>query len=290
MIVECVPNFSAGRDLSILSDIGSAISSVPGAVILDRTYDWDHDRSVITFAGPPDAVGEAAVRAVERAAIRIDLTQQRGVHPRIGAADVIPFVPVKGITLNECAKLAHAAGQAIWERAKVPVYFYEAAALRPERVNLAAVRQGGFEGLREQTDTRPPDIGGPQLHPTAGASVVGARKFLIAYNINLSCDDLALAKRIAARIRTTGGGFPAVKALGLKLESRGIVQVSMNLTDYEQTGIDEVYAAVAAEAEVCGSELIGLIPQAALPKLNVKWEAFDETKILENRLAAAGLG
>jgi glutamate formiminotransferase len=288
-IVECVPNFSAGRDRAIVQALEASIASVNGVAVLDRTADPDHDRCVITFAGPPAAIQEAAVRAVETAAARIDLTQQHGVHPRVGAADVIPFVPISGITLADCANLAHAAGQAIWERAKVPVYFYEAAALRPDRVNLADVRKGGFELLREQTAIRPPDIGGPALHPTAGAAIVGARQFLVAYNINLASNDLALAKRLAQKIRASSGGFPCVKALGLVLASRGIVQVSINLTDYEQTGIDEVYAAVSAEAEVAGSELIGLLPRAALPKTDVRWENFDETKVLENRLAAAGL-
>ena len=289
MIVECVPNFSAGRDGSVVDALESAIASVANLAVLDRTADPDHDRCVITFAGSPAAVQEAAVRAVETAAAHIDLTQQRGVHPRVGAADVIPFVPISGITLEECVALAHAAGHEIWRRARVPVYFYEAAALSSDRVNLAQVRRGGFVALREQTATRPPDVGGPALHPTAGAAIVGARKFLVAYNINLASQDLALAQRLARKIRTSSGGFPAIKALGLTLESRGIVQVSINLTDYAQTGIDQVYAAVSSEAEVLGSELIGLIPRAALPQANVRWENLDESLILENRLAAAGL-
>ena len=288
MIVECVPNFSAGRDRGVVEAIETAIASVAGLAVLDRTADPDHDRCVITFAGSPAAVREAAVRAVETAAARIDLTQQQGVHPRVGAADVIPFVPISGITLEECVALAHAAGHEIWRRARVPVYFYEAAALSPSRVNLAQVRRGGFEALREQTASRPPDVGGPALHPTAGATIVGARRFLVAYNINLASADLALAQRLARTIRASSGGFPTVKALGLALESRGIVQVSINLTDYEQTGIDQVYATVSSEAEVIGSELIGLIPRAALPQTNVRWENFHEGLILENRLVAAG--
>ncbi len=283
-MIECVPNFSAGRDRGVVEALEAAIASVEGVTVLDRTADVDHDRCVITFAGAPVAVQEAAVRAVELAVALIDLTQQHGVHPRVGAADVIPFVPLSGSTLEDCIEVAHATGLEIWRRAGVPVYFYEAAALSPQRTNLADVRQGGFEALREQTGARPPDIGGPQLHPTAGATIVGARKFLVAYNINLASNDLALAKRIARKIRTSSGGFPAVKALGLALESRNIVQVSMNLTDYEQTGIDQVYAAVAAEAEVLGSELIGLIPRAALPQSNVRWENFHDGLILENRL------
>ena len=289
MIVECVPNFSAGRDLSVVEALVASIASVAGLAVLDRTADHDHDRCVITFAGSPAAVQEAAVRAVETATALIDLTQHQGVHPRAGAADVIPFVPISGIGLRECVALAHATGHEIWRRTRVPVYFYEGAALSPDRVNLAQVRQGGFEALREQTATRPPDVGGPALHPTAGATIVGARKFLVAYNINLASQDLALAQRLARKIRASSGGFPAVKALGLALDSRGIVQVSINLIDYEQTGIDQVYAAVSSEAEVLGSELIGLIPRAALPQANVRWENFNESLILENRLAAAGL-
>lgn len=289
MIVECVPNFSAGRDSTVVEALESAIASVAGLAVLDRTADPDHDRCVITFAGSPAAVQEAAVRAVETATALINLNQHRGVHPRVGAADVIPFVPISGITLQECVDLAHATGHEIWRRTRVPVYFYEAAALSPLRVNLAQVRQGGFEALREQTATRPPDVGGPTLHPTAGATIVGARKFLVAYNINLASQDLALAQRLARKIRTSSGGFPAVKALGLALTSRGIVQVSINLIDYEQTGLDPVYAAVSSEAEVLSSELIGLIPRAALPQTNVRWENFNESLILENRLAAAGL-
>lgn len=289
MIVECVPNFSAGRDPGAVRALEAAIMSVTGVAVLDCTADADHDRCVFTLAGPAAAVQEAAVRALGAAVARIDLTQQRGMHPRIGAADVIPFVPLSGVTLRECVALAHATGHEIWRRYRVPVYFYEAAALSPGRVNLADVRRGGFEALREQTATRPPDVGGPGLHPTAGAVIVGARPFLIAYNINLATDDLALAQRLARKIRTSSGGFPAVKALGLALESRGIVQVSINLTNYRQTGIDQVYAAVSAEAVVLGSELIGLIPRAALPTRDVRWENFSETLILENRLAAACL-
>ena len=280
MIVECVPNFSAGQDLAVVDAIAQAIASVPGVAVLDRTSDPDHDRSVITFAGPPDPVQEAAVRAVEAAAQLIDLTRQQGVHPRLGAADVIPFVPLTGATLEDCVKIAHAAGHEIWRRAQVPVYFYEAAAVSPNRANLADIRLGRFST---------PDLGGPHLHPTAGATIVGARKFLVAYNINLASSDLLLAKRIARKIRASSGGLPAVKALGLALASRGIVQVSMNLTDYEVTGIDQVYAAVAAEAEIEGSELIGLMPRAALPHTDVRWENFDESFVLENRLQAAGL-
>lgn len=284
MIIECVPNFSAGRDRRIVEALVETVAAVNGIAVLDHTADADHDRSVITFAGPPEAVQEAAIRSVELAAARIDLTRQQGVHPRIGAADVIPFVPLTGATLEDCVQIAHAAGREIWRRVQVPVYFYEAAALSAGRSNLADIRKGGFETLRHRTDTFPPDVGGPSLHPTAGASVVGARKFLVAYNINLASNDLHLAKRIARKIRASSGGFPAVKALGLALASRGIVQVSMNLTDYEQTGIDQVYAAVAEEAEVLGSELIGLIPRAALPRADVRWENFHEGLVLENRL------
>lgn len=285
MIFECVPNFSAGRDLVVVDAIEEAIASVNGVAVLDRTADPDHDRSVITFAGSPEGAQEAAVRAVEAAQARIDLTQQHGVHPRLGAADVIPFVPLTGATMADAVRIAHSTGHEIWRRLQIPIYFYEAAALTPSRTNLADVRRGGFEAPQAGL----PDLGGPGLHSTAGATMVGARKFLIAYNINLTSNDLALAQRLAKKLRASSGGFPCVKALGLALASRGIVQVSMNLTDYEITGIDQVYAAVAAEAEVLGSELIGLLPRAAMPTQDVRWENFDEGRILEERLRAAGV-
>ncbi len=295
-IVECVPNFSEGRDPATVDAIVAAVRSVPGAVVLDRTMDADHNRSVVTFAAPAEAVGEAAVRAVEQAVARIDLNRHTGVHPRIGAADVVPFVPVAGVTLADCASIAECTAAELWRRLRVPVYLYEAAARRPDRVRLENIRRGQFEGLREEVRTNPerrPDFGDAELHPTAGASVVGAREFLIAYNINLNTSDVAIAKRIAHTIRTSSGGLPCVKAMGVLLASRNLAQVSMNLTDFEQTPMHRVFEAVRQEAErygttIAGSEIIGLAPNRALAmaaEYYLQIENFRPGLILENRLA-----
>ena len=250
--MECVANFSEGRDLGAIDAIQSAI----GGLLLDRTMDADHNRSVLTFAGPPEEVAEAAIRAVGKAAELIDLNAQRGGHPRIGAADVVPFVPLEGISLQECAQLAAAAGEEIWRRFRVPVYLYEAAARRPENARLENIRRGDFEILREEVKSNParrPDIGGPLLHATAGATVLGARKFLIAFNINLATADLSIAKAIARKIRQSSGGLPCVKALGIMLHSRNQAQVSMNLTDFEVTPVNVVIDAVEREAALRGT-------------------------------------
>ncbi|HYM11818.1 MAG TPA: glutamate formimidoyltransferase [Bryobacterales bacterium] len=295
-LVECVPNFSEGRDPALVEEIVSAIRSVEGVAVLDREMDADHNRSVITFAGPPEAVVEAAVRAVERAAARIDLNHHRGAHPRIGAADVVPFVPLAGVTLAECVELARRAGEEIWRRCRVPVYYYEAAARVPERASLENIRRGQFEGLREEVKVNParrPDVGGPELNPTAGATVVGARKFLIAYNIYLATADVGVAKRIAKKIRTSSGGLPCVKAMGV--EARGRAQVSMNLTDFEETPPHAVFEAVQREAaaektSIASSQIIGLIPKRALEMaaaFYLQVENFEPRLLLENRLAEA---
>ncbi len=282
VLVECVPNFSEGREEATLAAIEAALG---GVALLGREADADHNRSVFTFAGVPDAIVEAAVRAVGVAAERIDLRTQRGGHPRIGATDVVPFVPVRGISLDGCVELAWRAGELIWQRHGVPVYFYEAAARVAGRERLENVRRGGFEGLRAEIETRVPDVG-VGLHVSAGASVVGARKFLIAYNLNLSCGDVAVAHAIAKKIRASSGGMACVKALGVMLESRGLAQVSMNLTDYAVTGVDDVYAAVEREAVALGTsileaELIGFIPRAALGR-----QRFAPEQVLENALDA----
>ncbi len=306
-IVECVPNFSEGRDARTVDALAAAVASVTGVALLDRTMDPDHHRCVLTFAGAPSDVREAALRAVERAIALIDLTRHRGVHPRIGAADVVPFVPVRGVTLDECARLAETFGHALWDRFRLPVYLYEASARRPERVRLENIRRGGFEGLRAALTgavagavernaagdaDRRPDIGGPELHPTAGATVTGARKFLIAYNLNLTTSDLAIAKRVARAVRASSGGLPCVKAMGVPLASRGLAQVSMNLTDFETTPVGRVFEAVKREtgrlgSEIAGGELIGLIPRAALDE-NAEWfrtlENFRPDCVLETRL------
>jgi glutamate formiminotransferase len=256
-LVECVPNFSEGRDPAVVEQIARAIQSVPGARVLDRHMDPDHHRSVLTFVAPPETVAEAAVRAAGRAAELIDLRRHRGEHPRMGAADVIPFVPIEGVTLEDCAALARLAGEEIWRRHRIPVYYYEAAAPDPSRRALETIRRGGL----------PPDVGGPEPHPTAGASVVGARKLLIAYNVYLQSPDVEIAKRIARQVRASSGGLPAVKALGFLAGGRA--QVSMNLTDFEITPVRAAFEAVRAAAlregvEVASTELVGLISKRAL--------------------------
>ncbi|MDX2268942.1 MAG: glutamate formimidoyltransferase [Bryobacter sp.] len=283
-LIECVPNFSEGRDEATLAALEAAILSVSGILLLGREADPDHNRSVFTFVGEPAAVVEAAVRAVGVAAERINLTQHQGVHPRIGAADVVPFVPVEDLTLADCIPIAHRAGEEIWRRFGVAVYFYEAAALAPDRERLENIRLGKITGG--------PDLGSP--HPTAGATVVGARQFLIAYNINLATPDLGIAQDIARQIRTSSGGLPHVKALGLPLASRNQAQVSMNLTNFEVTPPHVVFQAVEAAARARGvaiasSELIGFVPRRALEMAFndlLRFENFHAARVLENALAA----
>jgi glutamate formiminotransferase len=297
-LIECVPNFSEGRDPTKVEALVKALGSVPGAWVLDRESDADHNRSVITVAGEPEAVAEAALRGVGAAAELIDLTRHTGAHPRIGAADVVPFIPIECFTIEDCAALARRVGHEIWERYRIPVYFYESAATRPERVNLENVRKGQFEGLREQVlrdPDRSPDIGEPRLHPTAGAVAVGARKFLIAFNINLNTPDVSIATKIAKAIRFSSGGLRYVKAMGVDLKARGLAQVSINLTDFEQTPIPRVFEMVKREAErygcaITGSEIVGLIPRAAIEQtaqFYLQIENFSPALVLENRLAAA---
>lgn len=302
-LVECVPNFSEGSDPAIVRGIVAAMR-VDDVRLLDWSLDPAHNRSVVTIAGHPTAVLESAVRAVAAASRLIDLTRQKGVHPRIGAADVVPFVPVSGVSLADCAALARQAGQEIWRRAGVPVYFYEAAAARPDRVHLEDVRRGQFEGLREAVHREPgrrPDVGGPDLHPTAGASAVGARRFLIAYNIYLRAApgalhgphgaDVAAARAVARAIRASAGGMHGVKAMGVLVEDRA--QVSMNITDFRATPVRQVHAAVRELASQQGAladegELIGLIPQDAYEP-DAEWireiPNFDaQSKVLERKL------
>jgi glutamate formiminotransferase len=281
LIVECVPNFSEGRDPVIVAAIARSVALVSGVKLLDRTSDADHHRSVLTFAGPAEPVAEAAFAAVRTAAERIDLSRHAGVHPRVGVADVIPFVPLKNATMADCASLARRVGQRIWDELAIPVFLYEAAALRPECVRLENVRRLAGEGLA-------PDYGEGR-HPTAGASVVGARKFLIAWNINLRSTDLAVAKEAAKAVRESSGGLPAVKSIGLLLASRGQVQVSINLVDFERTPLYVVFDAVAALCRVrgiaiAGSELIGMIPKAALESSaghDLHWENLLPERILD---------
>jgi len=300
-LVECVPNFSEGRDRAVVDAIAEAIGAHPGVLLLDREMDPDHHRSVLTFAAPPGNIVEAAVAGVARAAQLIDLNRHRGVHPRLGACDVLPFVPLQGVTLDECVRLAGQAAEAVWQRLGIPVYLYEAAARRPERVRLEDIRRGEFEGLREAVlhdPDRRPDVGGPALHPTAGALTAGARPFLIAWNVNLNTPDVSVAKRIARRIRQSSGGFPCVKALGLPLESRNLAQVSMNLTNFEATPVHTVFEAIKAEAArdgvaIAGTEIIGLIPKAAIEGVAghfLQIEDFRPSMILENRVAEVSEG
>jgi glutamate formiminotransferase/glutamate formiminotransferase/formiminotetrahydrofolate cyclodeaminase len=282
-LIECVPNFSEGTDNRIVESIVNAIAGAHGVAVLAYESDADHNRSVVTFAGAPGAVAEGALRGIEQAVRKIDLRTHKGVHPRIGAADVVPFVPIRGVTLEQTAEIAHEAGRVIWNRFGVPVYFYEAAALRPEYRRLESIRRGGLL----------PDLGGPEPHPSAGACIVGARKFLIAFNVNLRSADLEGARSIARQVRASSGGLPTVKAIGVPLPSRGIVQVSMNLTDFEIVGIYKAFDAVQCAArersiEVLSSQLVGLIPRKALEggdPASLKFEDFSPQRVLEERIA-----
>jgi glutamate formiminotransferase len=262
-LIECVPNFSEGRSEATVQAIELAIRSAEGVLLLRSEMDPDHNRSVITFAGAPDAVTEGALRGITAAVERIDLRRHTGVHPRIGAADVVPFVPLEGVTLAECATIARRTGEMVWNRVGVPVYFYEAAAVTAERAALENLRRGGFENPKLA-----PDLGGPLLHPTAGASILGARKLLIAFNVNLKTDDVGIARAIARKVRASSGGLASVKAMGVFLESRGLAQVSMNLTDFERTpvhvALDKVREEAAARGvSIAGTQIVGLIPRRA---------------------------
>lgn len=297
-LIECVPNLSEGRDTKRIQTLVDAVESVPDVVVLHRTSDSDHHRSVITFAGTEGAVSEAAFRLAAKAKETIDLNFHRGVHPRLGALDVLPFVPLEGSTMDDCVRVAHAVGGRIWRELALPIYFYELAALRADRVRLEDVRRGGFENVREAltiNSARAPDLGDGQLHPTAGAVIVGARPFLIAYNVNLRTDDLSIAKGIARTIRTSSGGLPCVKALGLPLASRGLVQVSMNLTNFEITPVHTVFLEISrlageAGVEIVESELIGLIPRRALEDTAaglLRLDSFEPERVVEARLESA---
>ncbi len=301
MLVECVPNFSEGRKPETVEQIACAIESVKGAVVLDRHLDADHNRSVITFVAAPEVVVDAALRAVTKATELIDLRTHTGQHPRTGATDVLPFVPVSGVTMDKCVALAHEAGQRIWQELSIPVYFYERAALRLDRVRLEKVRVKGFEQLRDEIIMNPdrtPDIGNNRVHATAGAIAVGARPFLIAFNVNLRSKEIAIARSIARGVRERDGGVPFVKALGFELHTRGLIQVSMNLTDYEQTSIARAFEAVRDVAarqsvEIAGAEIVGLVPRAALDRKASYFpllENFRETLVLETLLEAAEIG
>jgi len=294
-LVECVPNFSEGRRPERIRSIAEAIAGVDSACVLDTHIDPDHNRSVITFVAAPERVVEAAVNAVRRASELIDMRMHQGEHPRLGATDVLPFVPIRGVTMDECVRLAHEAGAAIARELSIPVYFYEQAARRAARVNLEDVRRGALELLREEIATnreRAPDEGLALVHDSAGAIAVGARPILIAFNVILRSDDIAVARQIARTIRARNGGLPFVKALGFRLQTRGVVQVSMNLVKYKVTGMTAVYDAIAREVdrlnvEIDSAEIVGLVPRDALDRNAAyfsKLENFSDAKILEHEI------
>ena len=294
-VVECVPNFSEGRRPEVVDAIVQAIASVPEVRLLDREMDASHNRCVITFIGSPDAVAEAAFRGAAKAVDLIDMNHHTGEHPRIGALDVLPFVPIAGVTMDDCVGLARKVGQRIAADLHVPVYLYEAAATRPDRRALPDIRRGEYEGLKTEIETNPdrkPDFGPPKMHPTAGASVVGARPILIAWNVNLATKDVKVAKRIAKTIRESSGGLPAVRAKGFELADRGLVQVSMNMIDHRTTSLvrafEEIRRLAAEEGvEIAESEIIGLVPLDALLEAAQAYfglKGFSRSQILETRL------
>jgi glutamate formiminotransferase len=294
-LVECVPNFSEGRNGDTVEELSRTIETIETATVLNTHIDPDHNRSVITFVAAPEKIVDAAVAVVGRAADLIDMREHRGEHPRLGATDVLPFVPIRGVTMADCVRFAHEAGARIANELAIPVFFYERAALRPDRVQLEDVRRGALELLREQIGVEParaPDVGPLVVHETAGAIAVGARPFLIAFNVNLKTRDVAVAKQIARTVRARDGGLPFVKALGFTLSTRGLVQVSMNLVDFESTGLEQAYNAVRKEAdrlgvEIAGTEIVGLVPEAAL-NLQAEYfsrlENFTPDTVIERRL------
>jgi glutamate formiminotransferase len=294
MVIECVPNVSEGRRPEIVAELADAIRTVSGVRLLDHSSDASHNRSVFTLAGDAAGVERAVLELFERAVADIDLRTHRGEHPRMGAVDVVPFVPIEGVTMAECVALARKVGAAVAERFKVPVYLYEEASSYPGRKNLEDIRRGEFEGLAAKMATEgwAPDFGPAAPHPSAGATAIGARMALIAYNINLATDRLDVAKKIATAIRQSSGGYRFVKAMGIPLEERGIVQVSMNLTNYEKTPIFRVFETVKREAARYGvavleSEIVGLVPSAALgaaAEFYLQIAGFKADQVLENKL------
>ena len=293
--IECVPNFSEGRRMDVINKIVHAIQSVPGTKILDVESDPDHNRSVVTFVGSKKSIQEAAFQGAKTAAEVIDLNKHTGQHPRMGALDVLPFVPIEGATMQDCVEIANKVGARIAKELKIPVYLYEEAARRPDRRNLENVRKGQFEGIREAIrtdDSRIPDYGPRAVHPSAGAVAVGARMPLVAFNIDLRTKDIKIAKEIARKIRTSGGGLPHLKALGLYLDARGMAQVSMNLTNYKVTSMSTVFDVVKKEAsargvEIALGEIIGLVPLDAVCDLAAKYinlPALPGNQVLERRI------
>ncbi|MBC7098895.1 glutamate formimidoyltransferase [Candidatus Bipolaricaulota bacterium] len=296
-LIESVPNVSEGRNKEAIAAIAEAIRQVDRARLLDVDPDPDHNRTVYTLVGEPEGVLAAILAMFEVAISRIDLRTHRGQHPRMGAVDVVPLVPVQGVTMEDCVELSRRLGAEIWNRFRVPVYLYEESATRPERRDLAQIRKGEFEGFPEKIKDPEwaPDFGEPEVHPTAGVTAVGAREFLIAFNVNLGTSDLKVAKAIARAVRGSSGGLRYVKALGFELGGRGIVQVSMNLTNYKKTPIPRVLELVRREAArygvpVVGTEIVGMVPQAALDQVveyYLSLERFSPEMVLERRIQAA---
>ncbi len=298
-IVECVPNFSEGRNADTIRALIDAVRAVPGVALLDHTMDADHHRAVLTFAGAPDAVADAAFQAAKTATARIDLRRHQGEHPRVGATDVIPFVPLRGVTMEDCAAVARRVGERVGRELGIPVFLYEQAAARPDHARLETIRLGGLPGLAYRMETDPnwmPDFGPRRPHPTAGVTVVGARRILVAFNVNLKTNDLDVAKAVAKTVRQSSGGLAHVKAIGVPLAGRGLVQVAMNLVNIDETPVHIAFEAVRREAErrgvrVAGSELIGLVPRQAVLQAEARElsiEAFAPSKVLETRLEQAG--
>jgi glutamate formiminotransferase len=293
-LVECVPNFSEGRRPEVIEAIANEIRQVAGVTLLDVKSDASHNRTVVTFVGEPQAAKEAAFKGCAKAAELINMEQHHGEHPRIGATDVIPFVPVRDVSMEECVQLANELGQELGEKLGIPVYLYEAAAKKPNRVKLPDIRKGEYEGLKTAiaNPERQPDYGPCQMHPTAGATVVGARQFLVAYNINLSTSDISIAKKIANCIREAKGGYKYCRAIGVMLEERNIAQVSINMIDYSGTPLHRVFETVKSEAarygiNVVGSEIIGMVPlQAILDAADfyLRLEGFERKQVFEENL------
>lgn len=294
-LIECVPNFSEGRRQDVIDEIVNCFKGKRGVYLLDHRADEDHNRLVVSLVGAPAPIQEALLEAAKVALKHIDMNAHQGGHPRIGAVDVVPFTPIKGITMEECIELAHSFGERYYKETGIPVYFYEDAALRPERKRLEVIRKGQYEVLKEEAKTNPdrkPDVGEACLHPTAGATVIGARKFLVAFNVNLNTSDVNIAKKIATTVRASSGGFCHVKGIGLALEERGITQVSMNLVDYEKNSLYRVLEMIRMEAkrwgvEVIETEVYGMIPVNAILESAAYYlqiAGFDPEQVLELRL------
>lgn len=294
-LIECVPNFSEGRRQDVIDEIVNCFKGRRGVYLLDHRADEDHNRLVISLVGAPAPIQEALLEAAKVALKHIDMNAHQGGHPRIGAVDVVPFTPIKGITMEECIELAHSFGERYYKETGIPVYFYEDAALRPERKRLEVIRKGQYEVLKDEAKTNPdrrPDIGEACLHPTAGATVIGARKFLVAFNVNLNTPDVNIAKKIATAVRASSGGFCHVKGIGLALEERGITQVSMNLVDYEKNSLYRVLETIRMEAkrwgvDVIETEVYGMIPVNAILESAAYYlqiAGFDPEQVLELRL------